>query len=77
MRFSLGAVAHIHNRRQFRTCGYKHKHWTYQKAVSHRNSIYLRFGPRLSMPLTVYRCRHCGAFHVGRQRQTVGQRSYV
>lgn len=69
MRFPLGAVAHIQNRHLVRTCGYKQKHWSYQKAVSHRNSIYLRFGARLSVPLNVYRCHHCGAWHVGRSRQ--------
>jgi hypothetical protein len=70
MRFPLGAVARIENRHLVRTCGYKQQHWSHQKAVSHLNSLFLRFGSRIDTRLMVYRCRDCSAWHVGRNRPT-------
>ena len=64
MRFPIGAVATFRGPR-VRSCGYKQKHWTVQSAGAHLDSIRRRFGPRTPR-LTVYRCRHCGAWHVGR-----------
>jgi hypothetical protein len=69
MRFPIGAIARFRGR-SVRSCGYKQKHWTIQSAGAHLDSIRRRFG-RDSGQLTVYRCRHCGAWHVGRQRIAV------
>jgi len=66
MRFPLGAVATFRGRR-VRSCGYKQKHWTIQSAGAHLDAIRHRFGARTAR-LTVYRCRHSGAWHVGRQK---------
>ncbi len=67
MRFALGAVATFRGLR-VRSCGYKQKHWTIRSAAAHLDSIRRRFGPRTDRRLTVYRCHHCGAWHVGRQK---------
>jgi hypothetical protein len=65
MRFAIGAVATFRGPR-VRSCGYKQKHWTIQSAGAHIDSIRRR--PRTDR-LTVYRCRHCGAWHLGRQKR--------
>jgi len=70
MRFALGAVATF-SRGTVRSCGYKQKHWTIQSAGAHLDSIRRRFGTRTDRHLTVYRCRHCGAWHVGRRTSIV------
>lgn len=67
MRFPLGAVARFRGPR-VRSCGYKQKHWTVRSAGAHLDSIRWRFGQRTAR-LAIYRCRHCGAWHVGRQRE--------
>jgi hypothetical protein len=66
MRFPIGAVATFRGP-HLRSCGYKQKHWTIQRAGAHLDSIRRRFGARTDR-LTVYRCRHCGAWHVGRHK---------
>jgi hypothetical protein len=66
MRFQIGSIATFRGRR-IRSCGYKQKHWTIQGAAAHLDSIRRRFGPRTAR-LNVYRCRHCSAWHVGRQK---------
>jgi hypothetical protein len=68
MRFPMGKVARFSGSRQVRSCGYKQKHWTVRAAAAHLDSILRRFGAQTD-PLTVYRCRHCGAWHVGRSRK--------
>jgi len=66
MRFPIGAVATFRGRR-VRSCGYKQKHWTIRKAGAHLDAIRRRFGSR-SASLVVYRCGHCGAWHLGRRK---------
>jgi rubrerythrin len=68
MRFPMGKVARFRGRHLIRSCGYKQKHWTFRAAAAHLDSIRRRFGDRTDR-LTVYRCRHCGAWHVGRSPQ--------
>lgn len=66
MRFRIGSVARFGGR-PIRSCGYKQKHWTIKSAGAHLDSIRRRFGERTAR-LTIYRCRHGGAWHVGRQK---------
>ena len=61
----LGTLARFVGSVDIRRCGHKQKHWTQSAAVSHLNSLLYRFGPNAN--LNVYRCRHCGARHVGRR----------
>jgi hypothetical protein len=67
MRFAMGAVATFRGAVRIRRCGRKQKHWSAAAAVRHLASLRHRFGQQVDC-LTIYRCRDCGAWHVGRRK---------
>lgn len=50
-----------------RECGTKQRHATRAEAKAHRAAL-VRSGSPVS-GLSIYRCPHCGAFHVGHRKR--------
>jgi hypothetical protein len=67
MAWPLGEVARIPQTRAWK-CLRKMHHASYDEAESHLVDVLRRHGND-GEPLNVYRCRHCGDSHVGRNRQ--------
>jgi hypothetical protein len=68
MAWTLGDVARIEGlERTTPRCARKLAHPTYYEAEAHRLSVLHNHGDD-GAKLNVYQCRHCGSWHVGRDR---------
>jgi hypothetical protein len=66
MKFTLGEIARG-SWLVSSPCARKIRHATWMEAHAHRESVIYRYGEEPHAPLTVYHCRSCGGWHIGRR----------